>query len=221
MIKSKNIILSKNTLFVFILCFLICNSVGAQSEIMFLHNENFSIPNSNGAFSFVAGGSYENASLKDGVWSFTNLYLDNSGWIENLKVSARDSNLIITSVQTFIDETFAALLSYTVIEDGSQSFDLGIDSLRGVWSVSFEDVFIAENDGWSLASDNTITITGASENVTIFYFIFPDQPGTGLDNLTSSIYSLHSVLILTAVIVVATLIIATIINKRKQKSSLP
>jgi hypothetical protein len=204
-------------IFSFFLVFsLTCVSVHAQTEIEFLPTDKFEIPSYNGAISFDAGGTYENASLEENLWSFVSLHLDDSGWLESLNVSAKDSNLTITSIQSFIDETFAALLSYTVVGNGQQSFNLGMESEGGVWSVTFNDVFIAENDGWKLLPDNTIAITGASSNVTILYFIFPNQFGGNLGGSPQSVYEQHSVLIVTAVVVAVMTLITVIIRKRKQ-----
>ena len=52
--------------------------------------------------------------------------------------------------------------------------------MNAEWSVLFNDVFMGEGDGWSMARDGTITVTGAVGNVTIIYYSIEDGNSTDL-----------------------------------------
>jgi hypothetical protein len=148
--------------------------------------------------------------------NFVNLNLNNSGQLENLSVSAKDSNLTITSYQVFDATNFIALLTYTVVGYGEQTFNLGLSTAGGEWSVTFNGNFISENEGWRVLPDETITISGAPSNVTIFYFVFLDDLSPDGSSSNQSVYQQHSVAIATAVVIVAAVVTAVMIRRRNQ-----
>jgi hypothetical protein len=190
----------------------------AQNEIDFLSTDKFDIPEYDGSVNFASGGTYEIANLENGVWSFVNLQLKNSFRLETFNVSARESDLIVSSIQVF-DDNLGAFLSYTVVGVGEQTFNFGANTVGGTWSVTFNDIFIAENSGWNLLPDSTLSITGATSNsnVTLFYFIFPDFYG-GNNNLDQSFFGQHSVVILTAIgamMIISVAVVIKYLNKTK------
>jgi hypothetical protein len=188
-------------------------SAQAQNEIGFLSTDKFDIPDYNGSVSFASGGTYELANLENGMWSFVNLQLNNSFRLETFNVSARESDLTVSSIQAF-DDDLGAFLSYTVVGVGEQTFNFGVNAVGGRWSVTFNDVFIAENSGWNLLPDNTLSITGATSNVTLLYFVFSDSfPGNGSDK---SFFEQHSVSIITGVIAAFVVIAAVLIRRINQ-----
>lgn len=139
--------------------------------------------------------------------------LNYSQGLENLKVSAQDSNVIIRSCQTF-NTTFAgARIRYYVEGQGKQIFNIGALPKGGEWSVSFNGVFIGENDGWSVSRDGTVIVTGANSNsnVTIAYYTFL---GSYADSSNLPIYQGHSVAIVTAVAIGIAVVVALIIRKK-------
>jgi len=197
----------KNMLKIFFAIFIIllfipltCFALQTQDEIIFYPTDIFEIPNYNGSINFANGGKCESASLYNKIWSFENLSLNNGFRLGTLNISAIDSDVTVLSIQGFGSDISGAILSYTVIGDGEQSFNFGIDANQGSWSVSFNDVFVAENSGWHILSDNTISIIGATSNVTLLYFVFPDFLGNNGDSLNKSFFQQHSVLIITAII---------------------
>jgi len=197
----------KNMLTIFFAIFIIllfipltCFALQTQDEIIFYPTDIFEIPNYNGSINFANGGKCESASLYNKIWSFENLSLNNGFRLGTLNISAIDSDVTVLSIQGFGSDISGAILSYTVIGDGEQSFNFGIDANQGSWSVSFNDVFVAENSGWHILSDNTISIIGATSNVTLLYFVFPDFLGNNGDSLNKSFFQQHSVLIITAII---------------------
>ena len=211
----KNIIFAGIfTIFVIVSVFpLTCFCVQAQSEITFFPTDKFDIPDYNGSVSFASGGTYEFADLKNGVWSFVNLQLNNSFRLETFNVSAIDSELTVLSIQVF-DDDLGAFLSYTVVGAGEQTFNFGVDAVGGEWSVTFDDVFIAETSGWRFLPDNTLSITGATSNVTLLYFVFPDFGG---DDSDKSFIEQHLVFITTGAIVVVIVAAAVLIKRTNQK----
>src|SRR4030066_974417 len=64
-----------------------------QSETAFTPTDKFDIPVNNSSISFAVNGTYEQASLENGSWSFLNLRLNNSQTPEKLglNVSAKDT----------------------------------------------------------------------------------------------------------------------------------
>ena len=111
------------------------------------------------------------ANLNNGVWRFVNFQLNDGLRLETFSVSAIGSNVTINTIQAFTDDIIGALLSYTVVV-GEQTFNFGVDAVGGEWSVIFDNVFVAENSGWRILPDNTLSITGTASNVTLLYFCF-------------------------------------------------
>ena len=193
-----------------------CSIVQAQTDTTFNPTGEFGIPAYNSTISFATGGSYARASLENGTWDFVNLRLNNSGTLESFRVSAQDCKVTITSYRTINVTGGGELLSYTVVGRGKQNFNLGLSARGGEWDVIFNGVFIAENDGWRISPDATLTITGATSNVTILYLVFPNELGGNGNIPNQSIYQLHSVVIVTAVAVLVIAISAVIIRRRNQ-----
>lgn len=190
----------------------------AQTEITFTSKDKFGIPASNGTITFAANGTYTWASLENGIWNFVNLRLDNSQPLEKLEVSAQNSNVTITSYRSFNATLRGALLGYIVEGQGKQTFNLGLDPKRGEWSVIFNGVFMGEGDGWSTLPEGTLTITGATYNVTIAYYSFLDYFEVDRDS-DQPLFQQHSVVIITTV-ALATTVILTLAIRRKNKERL-
>src|SRR3990170_542687 len=197
-----------------------------QSETAFTPTDKFDIPVNNSSISCAVNGTYEQASLENGAWSFLNLRLSNSQTAEklSLEVSAKDSKVTINSCQ-INNNTFAgaivraARLRYTVVGQGTQVFDLGLDQKGGAWGVIFNGIYMGENDGWSLSPDGTLTVTGATANVTLSYYGFPGSFGGGGDGFNEPILKQHSVVIITTVAVATAVLLALVIKTRKRESN--
>jgi hypothetical protein len=192
-----------------------CRLSNAQVEQVLKTTDVFEIPDSHGAIRFSVGGSFENAYLQNGTWSWTNLSLDNSqGSKFNLKASAENSNITISALQLF-NTTLggSARLRYAVEGRGAQSFNLGLNVKGGEWSVILNGVYTGRNNGWTMSPDLTITVTQATDNVTIVYYGFPDS-FEGSNGSNENFYQKHSVAILTSVSVLGALIIALLAKWR-------
>lgn len=190
-------------------------SAKAQDAVSFTPADDFAIPVSNGVINFAFSGTYVEANLVNDTWFFTNLQLDYSQKLAKFEVSAQNSNVTIISYRTFntrLNTTFSgALLSYKVEGQGTQIFNIGLPLVKGEWSLLLGDDFVGEGEGWNVSPDQTITITGAKSDVTIWYFGFPESFSSGDSN--NSFYFQHSVAIVTAVALVATLVFAFIIKR--------
>ena len=195
--------------------------VYGQPETFFTKNDMFDIPESNSSISFATEGTYEKAKLENSVWIFENLRLNNSQNVEKLglKVSAKDCKVNIISFQIF-NSTFAgqsvkrASLRYTVIGNGIQIFDLGLDPKLGDHAVIFNgSIFAGRNHGWSLSPEGTLIIDGATANVTIAYYGFPYSFEDNT-NLIDQHYVVISSTFVSGIIIV----ISAYINRTRKKS---
>ena len=210
---SKNVILTCSVVLLLILIFqLPFLEVLAQNEIPFHPTDNFDIPENSSTINFSSGGFYEMANLNNGVWRFVNFQLNDGLRLETFSVSAIGSNVTINTIQAFTEDIIGALLSYTVVGVGEQTFNFGVDAVGGDWSVTLDDVFVAENSGWRILSDNTLSITGTASNVTLLYFVFPNFFGGTVDSLDESFFEQHSVSILMTVLVVIVIVITIVIG---------
>lgn len=197
-----------------------CLSAQAQSEITFTPEDIFVAPASNGTIRFAFNGTYVNASLVNNLWIFVNLHLDNSPPLENLEVSAQNSNITIITYSTF-DTRFrgfrGAFLSYKVEGQGKQTFNMGVPLTEGEWSVLLEDEFKGQGDGWNVSPDATLTITGAKTNVTIWFFGFPESFNVGDEN--KPFYIEHSIAIAIAAALALTVTFAVAVRRKNQDRS--
>jgi hypothetical protein len=195
-----------------------CQSTLAQNDLTFTPADKFSIPEYNGDIRFAVNGTLGKAILENGTWNFANLRLDNSQFLENLKVSAQNSKITIFSYRTYNDSFRVAILRYVVGGQGKQTFNLGFDSKEEDWSVLFNDVFMGEGDGWSFSPDSTLSLTGATNNVTIIYYTFLDSVEVGGSNSNMPFYQQHSVAIITAAAVAVTVSLAIVVKVKNKET---
>lgn len=172
-----------------------CHLVFAQTSTSFTSSDKFSIPSYSGSINFALNGTYANATLENDVWTFTNLWINNSEMVENLAVSAQNSNVTIVWAQILNTTLRASFLNYRVEGQGTQTFNFDLNIEGGEWSVLFNDDFVAEGEGWTLSPDNTLTVTGATGNVTLMYLFLE---GRGRNSADLPFYEQHSVAIATA-----------------------
>lgn len=193
-----------------------CNIAVAQGNTTFTPEDSFDIPGFNGSIAFAVNGTYAEASLVNGTWHFVNLQLAYSHVLEQLEVSAQNSHITIISYWQFNATSGTTLLSYRVEGQGTQTFNLGLDLEKGEFSVVFDEIFMGEGDGWTLSPDGTLTITGATSNVTIWYFGFPDSFRVNGDP-NQPFYQQHSVAITIAIALVITVTLTLAIKRRNKK----
>ena len=193
-----------------------CHLVFAQNDTSFTSSDKFSIPWYNGSINFALNGTYANATLKNDVWTFTNLWINNSEMVENLAVSAQNSNVTIVWAQVLNTTLRGAFLSYMVEGQGTQTFNFDLKIEGGEWSVLFNEDFIAEGEGWTLSLDHTLTVTGANGNVTLMYILLEARRG---NNANLPFYEQHSVAIATGA-TVAVMVALTVGVKAKRRKDL-
>ena len=194
----------------------------AQTDVMFGPANKFSIPAYNGTISFGVNGTYSNASVENGTWTFMNLRLNGSLPLENLEFSAQNCNVSIFLFREFNTSTFSIqLLSYVVEGQGKQilTFDLGSqrESSASDWNVAFGTrVITTEGNGWNLLPGGRLSITGASENenITILHYVFL---GSFANNSNLPFYQQHSIALITAIIVAVTLIAAIVVKVKTRE----
>ncbi len=206
----------------FVLFVYACPQIQAQDATVFSAGDKFTVPEQNGSISFATNGSCSSATLKNGIWTFNELTLNNTGPLGNLKASATNSNVTIYLYFSSTSNLFGrgAFLMYNAQGVGQQVFNLGLNRSTSsvAWSVivPFPDGtgsdFLAEGKNWEFAPDNTLTINGVVGNVTLVYFNI-ETP----DNSHLPFYLQHSVAIATAVIVAATVAVAAVISFRVRR----
>jgi hypothetical protein len=193
-----------------------CPFALAQTDTRFTPADKFNIPAYDGNISFAVNGSYADATLENDVWTFTNLWFNNSEMVENLAVSARNSNVTIVWAQVLNTTLRGAFLSYMVEGQGTQTFNFDLKIEGGEWSVLFNEDFIAEGEGWTLSLDHTLTVTGANGNVTLMYILLEARRG---NNANLPFYEQHSVAIATGA-TVAVMVALTVGVKAKRRKDL-
>ncbi len=182
--KRKSIVAFTSAIFL-LTQLLFCSfvSVSTQSEVGFTSEDIFEMPSKNSSIRFASNGTYEVATLEDGVWSFQNLYIFDSRTTEklNLTISATDCDLTVYPYVSAPYKYGVALLKwiilrYTISGQGTQVINLGFDPNNGQLDVILDNEFAARNQGWTKTDDGTITITGSYSNITLWYIEHPEQP---------------------------------------------
>lgn len=194
--------------------------VYAEKEIAFTPDNKFDIPSNNSSISFSTNGTYQMASLENGTWNFENLIFFNSQEQEelNLKVSAINCDITINFFRIY-NRTFdgenakRATLGYTILGTGTQFFNLGLDPKAGALDARLNGEWVGKNHGWTHSSDGTFTITGASENVTLLYYGYPDSIGDA-----ENVFDNHSIVIASTFSVGIVILLAIFITHRRSQS---
>ncbi len=195
-------------------------NVQAENITSFTSQDTFKSPAYNGTIRFAVNGTYKEASLENGVWTFNGLTLNNSFPLGNLKFSAKNCNVTIFSYFSMnFNSRRLGYLNYYVEGTGEQAVNLGFNASQpsdpSEWTVITQDnVFLAEGKNWRLLPDDTMVIYGISGNLTVARYSY----GYPVDN--QPFYMQHSVIILTAIAVAVTVTVATVI-KLKTKAGKP
>ncbi|MCW4018772.1 MAG: hypothetical protein NWF00_08885 [Candidatus Bathyarchaeota archaeon] len=193
----------------------------AQTETNFGPKDEFAIPELQGTIRFALNGTYKQATLEDGFWNFMDLSINGSTQTSNLKASAQNSDITITEYSNFDESALSnstirgLLFRYTVTGEGVQEFNFGSALRSGEWSVLFDEDFIGINEGWTVSADHTLIVTGAKNNVSIFYFNLPESFGDAEDS-AKPFYEQHSVAITTAAAVTVVVVLAVVAKKKNE-----
>jgi hypothetical protein len=192
-------------------------SVNSQSNFSFTEKDIFKIPSKNSSVRFATNGTYEVANFENDFWIFKKLdYLGSIGSEKlDIKVSATDCDLTFHPYRINSYSYGKAILKwkiipYTVSNRGKQIIDLGVDTNGGHLDVILDGEFVGRNQGWTISNDGTVTITGATSNVTLWYIGFPEYLET------EDFLSGHSVLIGSTSFFALTLVLAVFVAYRSK-----
>jgi hypothetical protein len=152
----------------------------------------------------------------------------------NFSVSAVNCKLAISNYDLITwFAPFSGWLNYTVECSGTQKFTLHYLDPEGswygpdLWTVYIDSVSKPQNDGWQISSspERTITVSGASKNVSIFYDTTspPKEDIQGDDPLSSAIgFIVEFALVVVPLVLIAVLLVVFVIlskRKRRQKKN--
>jgi hypothetical protein len=199
------------------------HTVQAQTETkrVFTAADTFDTPEFNSSIRFAVNGSCSAATLAGGVWTFTNLRLNNSQTYNNFSISVKDSNITIYSLRTS-DFNRSTFLRYNSVGEGTQTVNLYPGSNRQThwseWAVTVPrsgTVWLSEGQNWKLQPDNSVIVWGLTGNVSVSRYNFGPSY---LDN-SLPFHLQHSLAIVTAGVLAAVIAFALVIQitmKRRQ-----
>jgi len=208
------------TVLLLVVIILLVHNAKAEIETTFTQNTTFDISTHESKISFGVNGTYTSATLTDGTWSFTNLKLNGSQTLNNFSVSARNSNVTITSFIIGNTTSRLTILRYVAEGLGEQTFKMGIDAEEGrwglhpEWSVIVNGAWLGEGDGWKIAPDGTVSIEGVTGNVSIAHYGFL---GLSESDKDLPFYEQHSVSITTVAFMVSVAFLGTIVRLKTKK----
>jgi hypothetical protein len=203
--------------------FLVLN---VQAETDLESVKKFEIPELNSTINFPVSCSYSQAMLKNSEWIFTDLIVNKTQSSNplNLTVSARNCNITIISYRNIVSNFSSSpattvRLAYKVdnqVSQSSQSFNFHLTPKeKGDYSVVADGVFLGLFDGWTVAPNSILTVTGERHNVRIMFYGVPE---TEKIFSNQSFYQQHSVLIASAAILVVTVSFAIAVKLRSVKA---
>lgn len=188
---------------------LTCPNALAQTSTAFGPAAEFNVPAYHGVISFAENGTYASAVFENNTWVFTNLHLYRSPPLRSLVISAEDSNVIIYSHNVTTADFPNERLTYLAQGKGEQVINMGVGPHGGSpvdWIVVTNGTFIS--NGWSVARNGTVTVTGLTGTISVIYFGFTSQ----IANSHLPFYEQHSVAIAVTVAVAATLGVAVFVK---------
>ena len=190
---------------------LIVSTSEGQSLTYSTKDDVFAIPQRRAEISFLGNGSYSNAILEDDVWVFRNFRLNSNSAIPIFRVWADDCNVSVLMCRRYNSNTTLASIRYVVSGNGKQYFDVGPLIETSQWYVTFNGKYVAENQGYSVSSESTITVKGSSANVSMTCFNFS---GINSANANRAFYEQHSVGIITLIVFSVGVVLLISIRKR-------
>jgi hypothetical protein len=192
----------------------------AQNSIAFTSQDTFKIPENNASVRFAVNGTYTNATLDNGVWTFTDLTLSGSRPLGNLTFSAKNSDVTIYNFYgANVNSRRLGYIRMQIEGQGEQTLNMGYNASNpshpSEWTIiTTGSVFLAEGKNWRLLPGDTLTFWGLTGNLTIVRYDYDIAVDDG------PFYQQHSVIILTAIAVAITVTVATVI-KIKTKARQP
>lgn len=208
------------------------NIASAQTSTAFTTSTPFSISANNATVFFALDGAYTQASLENDTWAFKGLNFSNSVSLNSFNVSARDCNLTLYFSGIFrgyLRAQDSGLLQYNITGSGVQEFNFGL-SPNFVVNPKYRDLMVRFNsefftnssevarmgEGWQLAPDGTVTLTGAVTGASIFYVDYSNM----YNDITQPFYVQHAVT-LAAVAVMLTIVAVGVLLRSRVHNSKP
>jgi hypothetical protein len=205
------------------------NIAFAQTTTAFDTATHFSIPAYNATVFFAQDGTYSQAALVNDTWAFKGLVLSNSVSINSFNASAHDCNVTLYFSGIFrgyLQAQDSGLLQYNVTGPGLQRFNFGLSpnfaanpKYRDLM-VRFSSEFFTNSsevahmgEGWQLAPDGTITVTGAVTGASIFYVDYSNM----YNDTTQPFYVQHWVTITAIAAMLAVAAVGLFLRFRFQK----
>lgn len=196
--------------------------IQAQSNTSFSSANQFLIPSYNGAISFAANGSYSKAALENEVWTFENLNIHGSTPLQNFSVSSQNSNVTIFSFFSSNNATTTLRFRYSVEGSGKQIFNFGLQGhvqnavdWTIVKTVNRKNIFLTPGPDFTISSNGTIVVNGATGNYTIDHFNFNNN--NNLFNSKLPFYEQHSIAIVTSIVVAIVVVLAVVVAVKNTK----
>ena len=147
---------------------------GARDSAVFTSMDQFVILSHNSSIGFEGTGNYVFADFKNGSWAFQNIALNGvvpqgaPRWA--LGASAENCNVTITCFLAPFGTMGNGWINYTVVGTGTQTFNGNLDGQANFplnFSVYIDGEQKPQNNGWVVSEDGWLTITGATQNVSI------------------------------------------------------
>jgi hypothetical protein len=204
------------SIFVLLITVFFVSEISAQIGYSLSEDDFFEIPENNFSFRFSSNGTFVSAGLIDGFWVFEELELFNSRNDNKLylKVSGQDCSIVIESYYVYNrtlkgENMKSAVLRYTTSVCGTQTFYLDLDPQMGSFDARLNREWVGLNHGWTVSQNGTYTIFEPTQNVSLYYYGYPESFGNKHDFLEN-----HYVLVI-SLILLSIIIIFGIISRKK------
>lgn len=204
----------------------------AQTLTAFNSSTPFSIPAYNATVYFALDGTYNEASLENDTWVFKGLCFSDTVTLKEFNVSAHDCNVTLYFSGLFrgyLKAQDSGLLQYNVTGTGLQRFNFGLSPSFAInqkyrdLMVRFSSEFFTnssevarQGEGWQLAADGTVTVTGASTGASIRYVDY-----SNINNTSLPFYLQHWVTITAVTLMLAIVAAGLLIRFKLHRSSRP
>jgi hypothetical protein len=194
----------------------------SQTETIFTQYDTFNIIEYNSSIRFGQNGSYAKVELANGIWTFTNLRLNNSQAIGNLSMGAKDCNITIFSLRTSNFTGRSTFIRYHATGVGTQTVNLHPGAIQPThwseWAVTTPGasgtIWLSEGKNWDLMSDNTVVVKGLTGNISVTHYNFINR----FADSNAPFHIQHSIAIITAIVLAVVIAVSSLIRATKRRN---